>query len=94
LVGPDGGAAVEAFAVTYAGRVIEFDGNIGAMAPHGTTQTRFDRLILDGDFSETQMSGPYSQYRAVNTTNDLHYVADKIPEGFGVGDNLLRPRWS
>lgn len=88
LMGPDGGAAVEAFATTYAGRLIEYDGNVGAMAPHGDTQTRFDMLILAGDFSETQMSGPYFQYRDVNTTYDLHYVGDNVQDGIGVGDNL------
>lgn len=88
LTGPGEGPDVEQFAAEYAGRIIEFDGSIGAMARHGDYETRFDILISYGDYSETVTAGgPSFQFRDVNTTFDLHYVGD-VPDGIGVGDNL------
>ncbi|WP_066462973.1 DUF4839 domain-containing protein [Sanguibacter suarezii] len=89
LAGPDQGPAVEEFAAKYKGRVIEFDGNIGAMAPHGDAKTRYDILISYGDYSETHSSGgPNFQFRDVNTTYDLHLTGANIPDSIGVGDNI------
>ncbi len=83
-----GGAAVAAFARKYQGRVIEFDGNIAAMANHGGYETRYDILIGAGDFSETTMTGPNFQFRDVNTTYDLHLTGSNVPDFIGPGDNL------
>jgi len=75
------------FSSKYAGQTIEFDANIGAMANHGDYATRYDILILPGDYSETTMIGPTFQYRDVNTVNELNYVGE-VPDSIGVGDNL------
>lgn len=89
LTQPDNATTSEGFATKYQGRLIEFDGNIGAMGPHGDTDTRYDILITYGDYSETHSSGgPAFQYRDVNTTYDLHLTGEDIPETIGVGDNL------
>lgn len=88
LVGPSDGPSVEQFAREYAGRLIEFDGSIGAMTPHGDASTRYDILLVFGDYSDTQsFGGPSFQFRDVNTTSDLHYVGD-IPDTIGVGTNV------
>lgn len=81
-------AAIGEFATAHHGREIEFDGYIGAMAPHGDFETRFDILIGAGDFDPDVARGPSFQYRDVNTTFDLHYVDSTIPDTIGVGDNL------
>lgn len=89
LSGPSDGAPVEQFADTYEGRLIEFDGSIGAMAQHGDYNTRYDILIASGDYSETQsFGGPSFQFRDVNTTSDLHYEGENVPDTIGVGQNV------
>lgn len=89
LVGPDQGATIEEFAAKYKGRVIAFDGSIGAMAPHGDYKTRYDILISNGDYSESHSSGgPSFQFRDVNVTNDLNLTGPNIPDTVRVGDNL------
>ncbi len=55
-----------AFARTYKGKTIEFDGNIAYMSSHNGMKTRFDVLIYAGDYSETSAKGPHMQYRDVN----------------------------
>jgi hypothetical protein len=87
-VSDPGGAAVEAFAAKYRGRVIEFDGNIAFMANYGDYETRYDLLIGAGDFSETTMTGPNFQFRDVNISYDLHLRGSNIPDAIGRGDNL------
>jgi hypothetical protein len=82
------GADVAAFAEEYAGQTLAFNGNIGAMANHGRYSTRYDILIVAGDFGTDGHGGPTFQYRDVNTTNDLHYVGSNVPDAIGVGDNL------
>lgn len=89
LSGPNQGPTIEDFAAKYKGRTIEFDGSIGAMAPHDGYKTRYDILISPGDYSETHSSGgPSFQLRDVNTTSDLHLTGDNIPDHIGVGDNI------
>lgn len=79
---------VARFAETYEDRVIQFDGNIGAMNHHGDYDTRYDILIVAGDFSETSAPGPAMQFRDVNTTYDLHLTGPNVPDTIGVRDNL------
>lgn len=88
LAGTEAGPVVEKFAAKYKDRVVEFDGNIAAMAKHGEYQTRYDILISAGDFSETSGSGPNFQFRDVNTTHDLHLTGTNTPDSIGVRDNL------
>lgn len=80
--------SIAVFAEKYAGRTIEFDGNISAMGPHGTAKTRYDIMINAGDFDENKSRGPNFQFRDVNTTSDLHYTGEDIPDSIGVGTNL------
>ncbi|CAD5140679.1 protein of unknown function [Microbacterium sp. Nx66] len=88
LTGPAEGPTVEAFAQKYSGQLIEFDGAIGAMNNHEGYTTRYDILIVSGDYSETHSNGgPSFQFRDVNITNDLHLTGD-VPDTLGVGDNV------
>lgn len=80
-------ASLAAFADGNKGRIVRFDGSIGAMAPHGSAKTRYDILIGAGDFSETSAPGPAFQFNDVNTTYDMHYK-NEGPGRIGVGTNL------
>lgn len=77
-----------AFAEKYAGRVIEFDGNLASLQNHGGYKTRYDMLILAGDFSETTAVGPYFKFVDVAPTLDLHPTATVRPDVIREGDNL------
>ena len=81
-------AEVGAFAAQYAGRTIEFDGNIASMNNHGGYATRYDLLIYAGDYSTTASSGPNFQFRDVNITSDLHLTGSNVPDTIGTGNNL------
>ncbi|WP_137876364.1 DUF4839 domain-containing protein [Rhodococcus sp. Q] len=85
LAGPDCGSDVAAFAAAHRGQTIAFPGNIGAMAPHGDAKTRYDILIVVGDFPSA--TGPNFQFRDENTINDLHWTGS-VPDTIGVGTNL------
>lgn len=88
LTGPQDGPTVDAFATQYAGQLIEFDGAIGATNPHESYTTRYDILIVSGDYSETHSNGgPSFQFRDVNITNDLHLMGE-VPDTIGVGTNV------
>lgn len=76
-----------AFAAKYPGRTIEFQGNIADIMNHGDYETRYDMLILAGDYSTTSSTGPYFQFRDVNTV-DLHLTGSKVPDSVAKGDNL------
>lgn len=60
---------VKDFAETYAGRIIEFDGNIAYMSKHGNYKTRYDILIYCGDYNVSPMRGPCFQFRDVGVFN-------------------------
>lgn len=88
LTGPAEGPTVEAFAQQYAGQLVEFDGAIGGMNNHEGYTTRYDILIVSGDYSETfSNGGPSFQFRDVNIRNDLHLTGD-VPDTIGVGTNV------
>ena len=76
------------FAEKYAGRTIEFDGNIAYMSNHGDYTTRYDFLISPWDYSETSVSGPNFKFEDVNVVHDLNLIGDNVPEYIGIGDNL------
>lgn len=79
--------SIAAFASKYSGQKIEFDANTADVAPHGEFSTRFDYLILSGDYSTTSVSGPYFQFEDVNYSS-LHLVGDNVPDSFGEGLNI------
>lgn len=88
LTGTDFGPSVAAFAEKYDGQLIEFNGAIFAMNNHGSYKTRYDILILSGDYNPVSGSGgPTFQFRDVNITSDLRLTGD-IPDTIGVGANL------
>lgn len=76
-----------AFAANYAGRKIEFDGNVADLAPHGSYDTRFDFLIYVGDFSETSASGPSFKFEDVSAF-DLGVTGGNPNGEIKAGDNL------
>ena len=55
------------FVSKYAGKTIEFDGNIAYLAPHANYTTRWDVLINAGDYDPDHALGPEMQYENVNT---------------------------
>lgn len=73
------------FAKKYAGRTIEFDGNIANMALHGDYKTRYDFLIYAGDYSETTCIGPAFKFKDVNMF-DFHLTGSKT--SVSMGQNL------
>jgi hypothetical protein len=82
-----GDQIIEEFAVKYAGRTIEFDGNIAYMSNHGDYTTRYDFLISPWDYSETSVSGPNFKFEDCNVF-DLNLIGDNVPDAIGMGDNL------
>ncbi|MGM0900356.1 MAG: DUF4839 domain-containing protein [Bacillota bacterium] len=78
---------ISEFAKKYAGRTIEFDGNIAHMIQYEDYKTRYDILIYAGDYSETTFSGPSFKFEDVNVS-DLKLTGSEIPENIGMGQNL------
>ncbi|MFC7685777.1 DUF4839 domain-containing protein [Ureibacillus sp. GCM10028918] len=76
------------FAKKYAGRTIEFDGYIANMMEHGNYKTRYNILILEGDYGGTTFSGPNFQFEDVNVVSDLNLFGSNIPDTIGMGQNL------
>lgn len=79
---------VAAFARTYQGRAVNFDGNIGALSNSEGNSTRYNILVGAGDYSETSQSGPAFQFRDVNITSDLGLTGSNIPDSLEIGDNI------
>lgn len=88
LRSPQDDELAAAFASKYASRTIEFDGNLGAMQHHDNYKTRYDMLILAGDFSETISIGPNFRFVDISPVLDLHPTAENTPDTIKVGDNL------
>lgn len=79
---------VQAFAFNNGGRTIEFDGNIAALANHGSYDTRFDILVYAGDLNPSTARGPSFQFRDVSIVSDLNLSGPNIPDSLAEGDNL------
>lgn len=75
------------FAKEYKGRLIEFDAHTAYVNKHGSYDTRFDYLILVGDYTEGETPGPNFQLRNVNYF-DLNLTGENIPDPFGIGHNI------
>jgi hypothetical protein len=78
---------ISEFAKKYAGKTIEFNGNIAYVTPHENYKTRYDFLIYVGDYSKTSAIGPSFQFKDVNVS-DLHLTGSKIPENITEGQNI------
>ena len=77
----------EAFFEKYGNALIEFDGNIAYMAPHGDYTTRYDALIQSGDYSETKSFGPPFRVIDVNYY-DFHLTGPNEPDSVSQRDNI------
>ncbi|GAA0635170.1 hypothetical protein GCM10009547_44160 [Sporichthya brevicatena] len=87
---------VGAFATAYAGRTIEFDGSVAAMAGGLSIVERtdpddgqgfYDILVVPGDQGPLTEVGPSFQFHDV-TLADLNLVGEKVPDSIGNGDRL------
>lgn len=79
--------AIESFAATYAGRTIEFDGNVADIALEGDYDTRYRWLIYPGNYSETSASGPSFQFRDIGI-GDLSIAGPELPDSVSAGLNI------
>ncbi|WP_019876681.1 DUF4839 domain-containing protein [Sporichthya polymorpha] len=87
---------VGAFASAYAGRTIEFDASVAAMAGGLSILDRtdpddgqgfYDILVVPGDRGPATEIGPSFQFHDV-TLDDLNLVGDNVPDSIGNGDRL------
>lgn len=75
------------FAEKYKGKLIEFDGHVAYINPHGDYKTRYDILINGGDWvsmEQTNYRGINMQFNNVATTSSPFSQMD----GIGLGSNL------
>jgi hypothetical protein len=78
---------IKNFSEKYAGRTIEFDGNVAYLNKHENSDTRFDILISAGDYNENTAVGPNFQFNDVGVYDldlDTLYFEDVI----SIGKNL------
>lgn len=76
--------SVSAFANSYSGQVIEFDGCVTAMQNHEDYTTRWDVLLGAGDFDENSMRGPNFRLTDVNYYDMNVSGGDSIYVGLNV----------
>lgn len=79
---------ISEFAEKYSGRVIQFDGYIAHMMPHGDYETRFDILIYTGNYGESSGNALSFKFEDVNIVSDLKLTGSNIPEYISEGQNL------
>lgn len=79
---------VSEFAEKYSGRIIQFDGYIADMAPHGDFETRFDLLIYTGNSGESSGNALSFKFEDINIVSDLKLTGPNIPEYISEGQNL------
>lgn len=81
-------SVIKAFAEKYEGRVIEFDGFVGASMLHGNYKTRYDVLINAGDFDPDKSQGP--DFRLTSIGSESVYIngAGSDPSVFPAGSNI------
>lgn len=77
-----------AFVDKYQGRTIEFDGYIADLALKANKKTRYDMLLLPGDYIPDTAKGSYFQFPDTNLTSDLHWVEENRPSAIGNNQNL------
>lgn len=78
----------QAFVDKYKGRTIEFDGYIADLALIGNKKTRYDMLLLPGDYVQDTAKGSYFQFPDINLTNDLKLTGENRPDTLGNNQNL------
>lgn len=72
------------FASENRGATLSFDAHIVAIAPYEGYETRFNILILNGDFAGGAASGPPFQFRDVGIV-DLGLSGSNVPDSLTVG---------
>jgi len=82
-------AVFSSFATTYADKKIEFDGCIEYVANHDSYKTRYDIMLMGGDYVDVDTTnlGPMFEFNNVNTydlgINDLY-----LPSFISAGTNV------
>ncbi|CAK7008131.1 MAG: hypothetical protein EUB_01583 [Eubacterium sp.] len=79
----------EAFAEKYKNQTIEFDGCISFVTNHGDYKTRYDILMMGGDYVDdnTANPGPLFKFEDVNT-NNLGIKELNLPSYIAPGSNV------
>lgn len=77
-----------AFVDKYKGRTIEFEGYIADLALKANKKTRYDMLLLPGDYIPDTAKGSYFQFPDINLTNDLKLTGENRPSSIGNNQNL------
>lgn len=79
----------EAFAEKYKNQTIEFDGCISFVTNHGDYKTRYDILMMGGDYVDdnTANPGPIFKFEDVNT-NNLGIKELNLPSYVSSGSNV------
>ena len=82
-------ALFEAFAEKYKNQTIEFDGCISFVTNHGDYKTRYDILMMGGDYVDdnTANPGPIFKFEDVNT-NNLGIKELNLPSYVSSGSNV------
>lgn len=80
-------ANVASFATKYAGRTIQFDGSIQAMANHDDYDTRYDMLLGYGDNGPNTPDGAVFKYQDFNMS-ELNLTGPGAPDYISVGDRF------
>ena len=78
---------IQSFANTHTGQNIEYDGNVTSILHHGDYKTRYDYLVLAGDYNPNSAIGPSFQFENVNY-NDLNLTGDNVPDSLVEGTNI------
>lgn len=83
----DSDPIINNFATKYAGRTIEFDGNIRSMFNHENYDTRYDILIASGNYDKESQRGPNFKFENVNCY-DLGISDVNLESILKVGKNI------
>lgn len=75
------------FSSKYRGRIIEFDGYIADIVNHENYDTRYDVLILGGDYGASPSLGPYFRITDANT-HDMGIDDLFLPSYMSNGSNV------
>lgn len=78
---------IKEFVEKYIGKTIEFNGNIISINNHNNYKTRYDILILAGDYSKTHVVGPNFQLSDVGVS-DLGIKDLYLPKFVSAGNNI------
>lgn len=78
---------IKDFAKDFAGKIIEFDGNIAYLSNHESYKTRYDILVYFGDYNVSPMTGPSFQFNDVGIS-DLQLSESWSSDSVKAGTNV------